>query len=76
MPCSLPLCSFVEHKYKRKIWAHKYIEFRKLIDVEDRPKRNSFQLEVVQGKIQKSKIDEITSFKQWDKNFMVFLSVH
>ena len=77
VPSSLPLGSFVEKKYKRKIWAHKYIDFTKLLDVDERPKKNSFQLEVVQGRIQKSKrLNEITSFKQWDNSFMVFLSVH
>ena len=77
VPSSLPLSTFVKNKVKKKIWTHKYVDFVKLLDEEERPKRNSFALEVVNGKVSKSKKSvHLPTFRLWDKSFMVFISVH
>ena len=77
IPSSLPLSTFVKDKVKKKVWSHKYIDFSKLLDIEERPKGNSFALEVVNDRISKSKKSvHLPSFRMWDKCFMVFLGIH
>ena len=73
IPSSLPLHTTVSDKLKKKVWALKYVDFVKFLDVDEAPKKGKISLEISKGKITEAKRNErrINDFKLWDKAFMV-----
>ena len=78
---SLPIDASLEQKIKNKIWKGKYVDFRSLLEPEERPtKQRKLQLSIsaVDTEVRSVAAQELgplADFKLWDKAFHVFMAV-
>ena len=78
---SIPIDASVSERIKKRIWKGKFVEFRYLLDPEERPaKQRKLQLKIsaVDSEVHSVAAQEpgpLASFSLWDKAFHVFLSI-
>ena len=78
---SIPIDAAVQEKIKKRIWKGKFVDFRYLLDPEERPtKQRKLQLKIsaVDSEVHTVAAQEpgpLADFELWDKAFHVFLSI-
>ena len=78
---SIPIDASIADKIKKKIWKGKFVDFRYLLDPEERPtKQRKLQLKIsaVDSEVHTVAAQEpgpLADFALWDKAFHVFLAI-